>query len=74
MDLVRISLDINEAIKTKSGFIIMRYGEPMEVEATNIEARIDRPTIQGMIELLESFKGTKGIDSIEASFKISKDE
>jgi len=71
MDLIRINLDTNEAIKTKNGFIIMRYGEPMEVEASTIEARIDTPTIGGMIDILESFRGTKGINSIDMSFKVN---
>lgn len=70
MNLIRITLDKHEAIRTKSGYIIMKNGEPMEVEYLNIEARIEGSPISGCIEALESFRGTRGIKSIDIKYDI----
>jgi hypothetical protein len=72
MNLIRIKLDKDEAIRTKSGFIIMNYGEPMEVEALEVEARIDNSAINGCIEVLERFRGTRGIEKISINYDVNE--
>ena len=71
MNRISISLDKEEAIKTTSGYIIMKDGNPMEVLNVNIEMLIDpygENPIENIKAALDIFAGTKGIKSVNIKY------
>jgi len=78
---LRIHLDKDEAIKTNSGYIIMKEGKPMEVMNTQIEMLVLEPElvtngelkvespIDSLKRTLDLFSGTVGIKGISINWQ-----